>query len=59
MNIINEIKRDKELKTVEEKAIKEAQYRNEMKDKKLNADSYKQEKLAKERQDRENMLRSK
>ena len=59
MNIINEIKRDKELRTGEEKAIKEAQYRNEMRDKKLNANSYKQEKLAKERQDRENMLRSK
>jgi len=30
-----------------------------MRDKKLNANSYKQEKLAKEQQDRENMLRSK
>lgn len=59
MNIINDIKRNKELRTGEEKAIKEAQYRNEMRDKKLNANSYKQEKLAKEQQDRENMLRSK
>ena len=56
MNIINEIKREKELRTEEEKAIQEAQYRLEMKEKKLNADSYKQEKLTKERKDRENML---
>jgi hypothetical protein len=41
MNIINEIKREKELRTEEEKAIQEAQYRLEMKEKKLNADSYK------------------
>jgi hypothetical protein len=40
MNIINEIKREKELRTGEEKAIQEAKYRLEMKEKKLNADSY-------------------
>lgn len=41
MNIIDEIKREKELRTEEEKAIQEAHYRLEMKEKKLNADSYK------------------
>lgn len=47
MNIINEIKREKEQRQTEEREIKEAQHRKDMEKKKLDADYYKQEKQTK------------